>query len=237
MATAGGQIEIALRLLGVLAQGETADASMAQDALQAMNQMIDSWSIERLAVYATQDQTFTWPSGQKVRTIGPTGDFVGNRPVQVMDSTYYVQPNTNISYNPRLVNEDQYNQIALKSLTSQYPIVLWVNNTNPDVTMTVYPVPSQDLSWHIISVQELSQPALLTTELVFPPGYLRAFSYNLACEIAPQYGQEPPPTVNRIAMISKRNLKRINNPDDVLAMPYALVSRRRGFNVYTGTPY
>jgi hypothetical protein len=35
-------------------------------------------------------------------------------------------------------------------------------------------------------------------------------------------------------MTSKRNLKRVNNPDDLLSMPYNLVATRRGFNVYTG---
>jgi hypothetical protein len=40
--------------------------------------------------------------------------------------------------------------------------------------------------------------------------------------------------VQRIAMTSKRNLKRINNPDDVMAMPYPIVARRNRFNVYVG---
>jgi hypothetical protein len=90
------------------------------------------------------------------------------------------------------------------------------------------------LEWHFISVQELTQPALLNTELFFPPGYMRAFAYNLAMEIAPEFGVEPSPQVQRIAMTSKRNLKRINNPYDVMSMPYALVSNRQRFNIYSG---
>jgi hypothetical protein len=39
--------------------------------------------------------------------------------------------------------------------------------------------------------------------------------------------------VQRIAMYSKRNLKRINNPDDVMSMPYSLIATRQRFNVYT----
>jgi hypothetical protein len=67
-----------------------------------------------------------------------------------------------------------------------------------------------------------------------PPGYLRAFKYNLACEIAPEFGVEPSPTVSRLAMTSKRNLKRINNPDDIMSMPYSLIATRQRFNVYAG---
>jgi len=62
--TAGDQINRALRLLGVLAEGETTSASVSEDSLMALNQMIDSWNTERLSFFNTQDQIFTWPAGQ-----------------------------------------------------------------------------------------------------------------------------------------------------------------------------
>jgi hypothetical protein len=232
--TAGDQINGALRLLGVLAEGETPSAAMSQDAIGSLNQMIDSWNTERLSVFSTQDQTFTWPAGQITRTLGPSGNFVGLRPVLLDEATYYRDPGTNVSFGIKFINQQQYNGIAVKTVTSTYPQVIFVNNTYPDVTMTVYPRPTRDLEWHFVSVQELTQPATLVTNLAFPPGYLRAFKYNLAMEIAPEYGVEPSPQVRRIAMTSKRNLKRINNPDDVMSMPYAIVATRQRFNVYAG---
>lgn len=232
--TAGDQINRALRLLGVLAEGETPTAAMSNDALTAMNQMIDSWDTERLSVFSTEDQIFTWPAGQITRTLGPSGNFAGNRPVLLDDSTYYRDPGTNVSFGIKFINQQQYNGIAVKTVTSTYPQVIFVNNTYPDVTMTIYPRPTRDLEWHFISVQRLDKPATLATTLLFPPGYLRAFTYNLAMEIAPEYGIEPSEQVKRIAMTSKRNLKRINNPDDVMSMPYAIVATRQRFNIYAG---
>lgn len=231
--TAGEQINRALRLLGILAEGETPSAAMSQDALMAMNQMIDSWNTERLSVFATQDQVFTWPAGEISRTLGPTGDFVGNRPILMDDATYYKAPN-GVSYGIKFINQQQYDGIAVKNVTSTYPQVCWVNMGFPDVTLTVYPKPTQALEWHMVSVQELDRPATLATELHYPPGYLRAFTYNLAMEFAPEFGVEPSPQVQRIAMTSKRNLKRINNPDDVMALPYAMVANRQRFNIYAG---
>jgi hypothetical protein len=40
--------------------------------------------------------------------------------------------------------------------------------------------------------------------------------------------------VQRIAMTSKRDLKRINNPDDIMSLPYAMVANRQRFNIYAG---
>ena len=232
--TAGDQINRALRLLGVLAEGETASAALSQDALMALNQMIDSWNTERLSVFCTQDQVFTWPAGEYIRTLGPTGDFVGLRPVLLDEATYYRDPGTNVSFGIKFINQQQYDGIVVKTVTSTYPQVIFVNMGFPDVTLSIYPRPTRDLEWHFVSVQELDRPATLVTDLLFPPGYLRAFTYNLAMELAPEFGIEPSPQVQRIAMTSKRNLKRINNPDDVMSMPYAIVATRQRFNIYAG---
>tara|TARA_R110002126_G_scaffold213569_1_gene360045 strand:- start:79 stop:792 length:714 start_codon:yes stop_codon:yes gene_type:complete len=232
--TAGDQINGALRLLGVLAEGETPSAATSQDALNALNQMIDSWNTERLAVFSTQDQVFSWLPGFVSRTLGPSGDFVGNRPILLDDSTYFKDPASGISYGIKIINQQQYDGIAVKTVTSTYPQVIWINMSYPDIEMYIYPVPTKVLEWHFISVEELTQPALLSTALAFPPGYLRAFRYNLACEFAPEFGIEPSPTVSRIAMASKRNLKRINNPDDVMSIPYSIVGTRQRYSIYAG---
>ena len=237
--TAGEQINRALRLIGMLAEGETPSAATAQDSLMALNQMIDSWNTERLSVFSTIDQIVNWPVGSINETLGPTGSLTrlngtAVRPVLVDDSTYFKDPGTGVSYGVKLINQQQYNGIAVKTVTSTFPQVVFVNMTYPNIDIFIYPRPTRLLEWHFISVEQLTQPANLSTDILFPPGYLRAFTYNLACEIAPEFGVEPSPQVQRIAMYSKRNLKRINNPDDVMSMPYAIVATRQRFNVYAG---
>ena len=232
--TAGDQINGALRLIGQLAEGETPSAATSQDALIALNQMIDSWNTERLSVFSTQDHIFSWPPNVISRTLGPTGDFVGNRPILLDDSTYFRDASSGISFGIKIINQQQYNGIAVKTVTSTYPQVIWINMSYPDIEMYVYPVPTKVLEWHFVSVEELTQPATLATNLAFPPGYLRAFRFNLACEIAAEFGVEPPPQVKRIAMSAKRNIKRINNPDDIMSLPYSIVGTRQRFNIFAG---
>jgi len=232
MTTAAELIEGSLRLLGVLAEGEQPSVAVMQDSIMAMNQMIQSWDTERLSVFSTQDQVFTWPAYTMSRTLGPTGDFVGNRPIEVDDATYFKDPSSGLSFGVKLINQQQYDGIAFKTVTSTYPQVLWVNNTFPDIEMTIYPVPIKALEWHIISVETLNEVSSVATDLYFPPGYLRAFRYNLACELAPEFGVEPSPQVQRIAMSSKRNIKRVNFPGDLMAIPYPIVATRQRYNIY-----
>lgn len=233
MITAGDQINRALRLIGVLAEGETPSAETSQDALVAFQQMAESWSTERLSVFSVQEQVFTWPSGQTTRTLGPSGNFAGTRPIKLLDNTYFVDPQ-GISYVPSIAPFEQYGDVVVKTVSSTTPTVLYVNNTSPDVTLTVYPTPTQTTTWHFLSQSEMPQPVSLSTVLYFPPGYARAFAYNLACEIAPEFGVEPSRTVQRVAMVSKQNIKRINTPLETMSMPAPLLYRTGRFNIYTG---
>ncbi|CAB5194859.1 hypothetical protein UFOVP169_39 [uncultured Caudovirales phage] len=232
--TAREMISSAHRLLNLVNAGNALPEAVYQENLQSLNRMIDSWNTERLSVYNTQDQMFEWPTNVITRSLGPSGDFIGNRPVLLDDATYFRDPQTNVSFGIKFINQQQYDGIAVKTVTSTYPQVMWINMEHPNIAMTVYPKPTRLLEWHFISIEELAQPATLNTTLFFPPGYLRAFTYNLAMELAPEFGLEPSPQVQRIAMTSKRNLKRINNPDDIMSMPYALVANRQRFNIYAG---
>jgi hypothetical protein len=236
-ATAGELINSALRLIGQLAEAEVPSAATSQDALTAFNQMIDSWNTERLSVFCTQDQVYTWPANEIRRTLGPSGDISlspQERPILVDDITYFRDPQTNVSYGIKMINQSQYNGIAVKTVTSTYPQVMFVNMTFPDIEIFIYPKPTRSLEFHFISVQPISAPTTLNTVIALPPGYLRALRFNLAMELAPEFGVEPSPQVQRIAMASKRDLKRINNPDDLMTLPYAIVANRQRFNIYTG---
>jgi len=113
-----------------------------QDSLMALNQMIDSWNTERLSVFCTQDQVFTWPAGEYIRTLGPSGNFIRLRPVLLDDATYFRDPSTNVSFGIKFINQQQYNGIAVKTVTSTYPQVCFVNMGFPDITSVNLPTPN-----------------------------------------------------------------------------------------------
>lgn len=64
----------ALRGIGALAAGETPSPGDASDALQVLNDMLESWSTDHLFVYASVENILTWTPGQYQYTVGnPVG--------------------------------------------------------------------------------------------------------------------------------------------------------------------
>lgn len=234
--TAGELIKRALRLLGVLASGEEPEASELSDSLMAFNQMVDSWSTERLTVFGTQEQVFTWPAGEATRTLGPAADFNGVCPVELGQGTYFVLDGT--SYTLTIINREQYSGIAVKTVTSQVPQFIFPNMTTPGgvaeatLEMTLYTVPSQDLEIHIIGVVPLTQVTADSDTIYVPQGYYEAYVYNLAMRLAPEFGVSPSRDVRQTASKSRTNIKRINNPNKVMTLPLPIAGYGR-YNIVT----
>jgi hypothetical protein len=63
----------AMKISGILAAGETPPADDINDVFDAFNVMVDSWSTERLFIYALQENVFPLTAGQAAYTIGPDG--------------------------------------------------------------------------------------------------------------------------------------------------------------------
>lgn len=220
-----------LRLLGVVAEGENPSNESAADALESLNLLLDSWGLGA-CVHSTQTQEISWPSGTASLSVGPSGDVVGERPISVLPSTYY---NDGDLDSPLfLVDEREYHALALKDLGAP-PHSLWVNYTYPDVILTLYPVPTEALTLYLRSNVAIDRATALTQTLVLPTGYNRALKHELAIELAPEYGVEPSPTLQRRAWHAVRVVKRTNmkNMDkNKLFLPSGLTRTRT--NIYEG---
>jgi hypothetical protein len=201
-----------LRLIGAVAPGDTLDAQEATDGLAALNAMIESWSLDKLLVYAIVREAFSLTPGDGVYSMGASGDFNTPRPVRVeqaliRDET--VTPAIEIPISIRTMEE--WSGITVKDVQSPYPTDLYPEGTNPLETLNLYPVPSAAHKLVLYSWKPLSQIATLDTVLTLPPGYDRALKFNLAIELAPEYAKPAPAEVVKIASDSMAALKRVNH--------------------------
>lgn len=202
MTTALGIIKAAMRKAGVLTKNETPSADEAQDALDMLNDLIASMSNDSLIVYARTVESFSLVAGTKSYTIGSGATFNTTRPIKIVSA--YVRSGT-IDYPLQIVSDEQYASISVKS-TGGTPEYLNYTNAFPQATINLYPSPSSADTLYLVTEKELSSFALSDT-VSMPPGWKRMLIYNLAIEIAPEYGQPIPAEVGQIARESKGELK------------------------------
>lgn len=226
--TAQDVITSALKKLGVLFKNETPSDDESSDALTSLNNMIASWSNESLIIYADVKETFSLTSGVNSYTIGTGQTFNTDRPIAIKTATINLN---NVDYQVDILPWDDYlAQISFKITGSTIPEIIAYDNAFPTGTIYVYPQPAtSSATLTLLSEKQLTAFASLTTDVSLPPGFLRALTYNLAIEIASEFGAQPDPTVVAIASSSKGNIKRAA----LRAQPMTFeMDKRRRYNIY-----
>ncbi len=235
MATVRDLIKGSLRLIGAIASGETPTADEEQDALLALNDMVENWNLEGLMVYTINREEFALVPGQQSYTMGVGGNFNTNRPLRI-DQAYMkilnTGPSTELPID--LVTDDEWAAITVKSTTSSIPRKLWNRNDFPLTHLDLWPVPSAANVLVLYTWDQIGAFSSANAAISLPPGYAKALRYNLAVELAPEYGKEPGVVVASIARDSKEDIKRINAVPQYMDVDPALMPAQRTFNWLTG---
>ena len=184
MTTALQLVTSSLRKLGAVAAGEAPDADEQADALAALNQIIESWSLQGLTLYRLENAAYTLVPSQQAYTIGSGADFDGARPIALNGAFV-----TRGGVDPPLavLTQAQWNEILQKSTSSQLPEAVYYEPTFPDGTLRFWPVPLEALTVTLAVNMQLGAIADINDDLAFPPGYERALLYALAVDLAPEY--------------------------------------------------
>jgi hypothetical protein len=232
-------IDGSLKLIGVLSAGETANANDAEDARLRLNDFLDYLATQRLTIYNQQRSTYSLINGQAAYTIGTSGtpDFNQTRPLWIDNLGIIIDGSPDNEIQIPLMTRDQYASIIVKDVTSPLPSAAYYNQTYPNGTLTLWPVPSDatvDLAIYWPS-QSLASVAALATTLSIPPGWALMLRYNLAKLLAPEFGR---PLDGQIAMMADESLaaiKRTNmQPQDLSMDAGLLLQNGRPWNIYTG---
>ena len=233
--TANAIIARSLKLLGVVASGESATADEATDAFDALNDLVASWATERLTIYVTARTSYTLVASTATYTIGSGGTFNQARPLWIPYAGVIESGGTS-EYPVEVLNLSQWAAIAIKTQTSTFPTKIYYDNafTSSRGTINVWPVPTTTPALILYTPTALVVFADRTTSYNFPPGYERALRYNLAVELAPEYGVPLDGVIAAIAAESKGNIKRANIEPYDARVDAALLGSGGRFNWRTG---
>src|SRR5580765_4018790 len=130
--TTGRQIiSDSLLTLGVLAQGEDVSPSNGAYCLTRLNSMIDSWQLQRQAMFQMERTTYPLVAGTQNYTIGVGGTFNQARPVRI-EGAGYIVPASLTSVATELgiavLNDAQYMAQSVKGLTTAIIGAIYYNN-------------------------------------------------------------------------------------------------------------
>lgn len=229
--TALDLISSSLRLIGILASGETVDIGTANDALTVFNQMVDSWNTDRLAIFTTAATDFPFVLNKQSYTLGAGGDFNMARPARIdsMSTILLTNPSVPVEVPIDMYSVDQWrNQVPVKNVAGSIPLVCYDDGGFPFRTLNFWPIPNQANSVRIYAWQALAQAATLQTAISFPPGYAEAFRYNLAVRLSAEFAAPLTPIVQQIAVESLARVKTMNAPD--LYLQSDLLPSPSGYN-------
>jgi hypothetical protein len=235
--TARQLIRGALLQIGAVAQGEPVDAASEADAFVRLNELVDTWSTQRLTQRYVERVVATMVVGQSTYTVGLTGDFNITRPTFVdscnlsLDTT---TPPTEIPLSP--MTDAAYQQLAQKELENSQPTQWYYEPTMPMGSIVLWPVPDSAANTLVIYVPvQLAQFATPATSYTLAPAYARALRLNLAVELAVEFGRPLDETTRWLAAESLADVKRLNVPMADLALdPALLAPGRSSWNIYTG---
>lgn len=233
MATARTLIARSLRIVGAIAPGETASASEASDALTTMNAMLESWSIDNLMLSARTHEEFTLTAGQQSRTMGPSGQLVTSRPVEIEQALIRTTDSDPTDYPLEIVPLEKWAVISSKQVESSIPRYLLIENTATNLTLYFYPVPAEAYKLATYSWKQLTSIATLDTAVTLAPGGEELLVYELYMRLCPEYGKAVSPDIAALANELKANFKRKNLKPQISVVDDALIGRG-GYNIYSG---
>jgi len=221
-------IKKAMIKIGALAVGETPSAAEAQDGLAALNDVLESWSLESLSVYGSMPETFTTVAGQAIYSLGAGGDWATARPT-IINGLYTNVDGIDFPASEWSIGE--YNSVGLK--TQQQAIVQrWVYvNDAPLSKIILWPTPARAVPITIDAPRILTNVATIAVQLFLPPGYVRALQYAVGEELASEYGSII--DVSARARATKALLKRANRTARVSQLDPALMGYGFGGNPST----
>lgn len=225
MATVRDLLKGSLRLIGAISPGETPSAQEQVDALSALNDMLDSWSIEKLMIYGIVREELSLVAGTQSYTIGAGGTFNTTRPIHIERATIENQSaNPTVETELDILTTEEWAAITVKDLTADVPRKLYVEKGASLDTLYFWPKPSAANKFVPYSKKALTTLAVGDT-VTFPPGYAEAIRYNLAVKLAPEYGKELSPLILQGAIDGKALIKKMNIRPFYLGTDEALTAK------------
>lgn len=177
-------IQDALIMVGAIEDEATPSAEQYAHARRALNRMVKAWSPRGLKAWMWREVTIDLVASQASYTLGPGGDEVINRPIEVANPRRVVD---SVETEIRMVSRSEYMNQPDKTSEGK-PVFVFYDELLTTGTLYVWPAPdssSDDIKLSYKSYIEDFDS--LSDDPQFPSDWLDAIVYGLATRLIPKY--------------------------------------------------
>lgn len=180
----------ALRMLGVVAQGESPTAVQVTEAAEALNMMVKAFEADGMPLWGLTEYVLTMTPGVTKYQIGIGKTIPVAKPLKVIQA--WNRNNTShVDIPMRILTKHDYNMLGNKT-TEGNPIQIFYNPLLDYGELSLFPTPSAidaSQSKIVLSYQRPFEDFLVSGDNPdFPQEWLEALKYGLAVRLAPEYG-------------------------------------------------
>jgi len=181
-------IKASFRLIGVYDSGESIANHEMVDAGETLNTILKDWMKDGLHLWLRSEIVLTLISGQSKYTIGPGGDNTSNRPLRLNEA--FIQ-DTTTDTPLDILTKQEYVELGDKSTTGT-PNSVYFEPTLTTSTVYLYVAPDSNAAAnktvHLWVERQISDVTSGIDDIEIPQEWYRALKWNLADDLAPEYG-------------------------------------------------
>ena len=176
-------ISSALRLAGVIAQGETPTTSQISDAAVSLNMMVKAWMADGMPLWAIETLSIPFVAGQNTYTIS-TPKLL--KPIQ----SWNRNTSSQVDIPVRMISREEYNILGNKSTTGN-PIQIFFNPNRDSTEIKVFPTPDSisaaQNTLYLVAQRPYQDFDTASDTPDFPQEWYEAVKYGLAVRLAGEY--------------------------------------------------
>ena len=183
-------IKRALRLIGVVAQGETPTTDQVTEAALSLNGLVKAWQADGMPLWALKETSIPLTGGVNSYTLGLGATVNIPKPLKVTQA-WFRNTASNVDIPLRIITKQEYNTLGNKS-SQGAPIQIYYEPLRDTGVLHVFPTPgSVDASAgtvYIVYQRPFEDFDSSTDNPDFPQEWYDAVTYGLATRLAPEYG-------------------------------------------------
>ena len=189
--------------LNVVPVGQTIPSELSAATFRRLCQIIAHWAAQGIEVPHVSIIPAPLVSGQSSYEIGEDGtpDVDTVRPDKIRGG--YVRTDAGTDDPLRVLTAEEYMSIGGKAESGQ-PTCIWYQDTWPNGTLYVWPVPTQSYVMYLFASVPMGEPATAAAEVLIPRSYDLPLIHALSAEVAARYNVPLSPLRMKLAQDSKR---------------------------------